>query len=194
MTIVYCIKNSDEFYYNEGGWNAFPFCDMFLDYTRASAKLQKIMQDLVRYSKKNFLEKSNSYKIVSMKLTPNIIDIYDPSNIIENAVIREKIRTDHTVFQDFWEHLCKIGVADSVEFILKVNGVNRYNPGPDELKEIRDNIRLLGVKTNQYRSQRYFFAFNSAEDAMNARLCLETSDFIDIKSLRAKVKKSLGYA
>lgn len=194
MTVVYCIKNKDDLYFNEGGWSAFPFCSIFIDYDRASYRLQKIMQDIARLSpKKDMVKRQSGYKIVSMNMTPNIVEIFDSSKIIEGAIIREKIRASHPAFHDFWEHLCKIGASDNVEFILKVNGANRYNPGQDELKEIRDNIRLLGVKTNQYRSQRYFFAFNSSEDAMNARLCLDTSDFIDVRSIREEARKMMGY-
>lgn len=190
-TKVYCIGNgADEYRTSEGYWQKFPFCKMFLDKSKAEDELSRIFISNIGGYYSLPVKSVISWKVVEMTLDHDPTDSFPNTGKITDVVMTKEIESANSVFGGFWEHLVKQGTSDKVEYLMRVKSIGKYyTPNKEELKHIRDTIRLLGVKTNQYRSQGYNFAFNSAEEAMNARLCLEVDEFLDVTPIREKAKK-----
>lgn len=188
-TKVYCIKNNDgQFLTSNGYWGTFPHCRLIATKAKAEDELYKFyMQNLCYYRTKEISE-LKTWSVVEMELDYDVNEQFSNTNQLIDVLVKKELENISTSFSYFWEHLIKIGTSTKVEYLVRVKPLgNYYTPDKEQLKEIRNTIRLLGVKTNQYRSQGYNFAFNSAEEAMNARLCLDVDEFLNIKELKEKV-------
>lgn len=188
---VYCIKNQKGTYRtNDGFWVAFPQCTMFATRKRADEELAKIYSRNMERYRSEPLKELLLWQVVEMEMDVNELESFSNKDRLVDALVRQEIDKKVPAFVHFWENLIKQGVSQKVEYLIRVKALGRYyTPSKEQLKEIRDTIRLLGVKTNQYRSQGYNFAFNSADEAMKARLCLDIDEFLDIKELKAQARE-----
>jgi hypothetical protein len=55
------------------------------------------------------------------------------------------------------------------------------------MKQARAQLRLLGVKANEYRECNGMFGFINKDQAMAARLTLDVNQFIDIAAIRKEL-------
>lgn len=191
---VYCIKDKSGQFLSSTGWADFPYCRFYETKEKADIAFKRlVLNSIGLFRSTRPLSEIKEWHVEQVEIESSFLQKYDTDGVVEGALIRKEIQNHSYVFANFWEHLVRCGASEDIEYLLQVRGP-LYKPSMEELKEIRNTIRLLGVKTNQYRSQGYFFAFNSAEKAMNARLCLDIEHFLDITEMRVRVAKLLSKA
>lgn len=119
-------------------------------------------------------------EITEVTLQEKSFESLDSTSFQENLAITSAL--DYN-FKYFWKHLCKLGIADKVQYLAYLDSKS-WRFTSEELKNARDSIRCLGIKTNEYRSQGKFFAFMNKDQFFAAKMTMNIADQIDVSLLR----------
>lgn len=125
-------------------------------------------------------------ELVRVEVIHREMDSSSLESSVKNAILYQSIKGKNLRFGMFWDHATSSGYADNIKYIMALPN-ERGTPRMDIVKEARSNIRNAGVKTRTFREFRGIFGFYNKDQALKARLTIDSTDFLDVDDLRKEL-------
>lgn len=128
----------------------------------------------------------NDYEVIVTEFIQQPDITKDLSNHIDNILITQKLAESSYGLRDFWVHAMNKGYADQIVHVVELNKTTGTTRS-ETAKYARDQMRLIGVKSNEYFWSLGVLGFVNRDQAFKARLTLDARVFIDVDEIRKTV-------
>lgn len=179
--------------YWTGDYRSVTFADKGLSWT-SKASAQEAISYLIsyqgRWSGHVPANATDNWEIVEVELREYETGTEKISDFIHYAKIRGEVGKVSQRALEFVEAMYAKGVLDQIEFIFVLTpsaGARRVNI--ERTMEARAHMRQLGVKTRTFKERQGTFGMMDRQQALRARMVLDTEAVIDLGEVRKRVSQ-----
>ena len=131
----------------------------------------------------------NFWEIVELELIPKEKASIDIADFFKYQQLKIEMEKSGVLFGYFAEAMYNRNVLKDIEFVFKLKPAqDKHNIDMRRIKEARQQLRQLGVKTRTFREHRGLFGMMDRQQALKARLVLDIEKSLDLGSLRTNLK------
>lgn len=130
----------------------------------------------------------SSWEIVEVELVEKETGTSDISEYLNHLLIRSEVAAVASEFARFVDKMRAKKILDKIEFLIllqpseKSRYVNMYR-----IIEARSQVRGLGIKTRTFRESGGVFGMMDRQQALRARMVLDTKAVVDLGAIRKKL-------
>lgn len=141
------------------------------------------------YYKQQAHNPPKSWEIVEIELVEQEKAQHSMQDFLRFTAMKAQAEQKHPGVGYFLDTMKNKNVIDQIEFVIRLKpSENTRWVDMDRIKEAREHLRQLGVKTRTFRETSGYFGMMDRDQAMKARLVLDVEWMLDLKAIRDSIQ------